>query len=157
LFESRLVEEPRGDVYRTLLDALQPHAHTFLLVAREQLQLSDAGIELFQRLQPARQQRVRTTAWPGTELVGQFAQVDRYPVTAETVGVLKTSVDGLYEWRQPERPEDLCFLDDRGDAILTTIAHGREAWVMLPMPALDALRTKVGRRYFGEPERRERH
>jgi len=40
-------------------------------------------------------------------------------------------VDGLYEWRAPERLEDMCFLRDDGTPVLATISHEHDAFMEL--------------------------
>jgi hypothetical protein len=152
--EAHFTDEPRQEHYATLLRSLLPHADTVLLVAREQLKVNEAAKAVFRQLLPFRAKRVRVMAWPGTELIGHYAHVNYYPATPAVVTVLTASVEGLFQWKQPERPEDLCFLSKGVVPVLTTVAHEGMAWLNLPEQALTDVRTAVGRRFIGEPVRR---
>jgi hypothetical protein len=151
--EAHFLDEPRGEHYARLLRSLLPHSDTVLLVAREQLKVSEDAKAVFRQLLPFRTRRVRTMAWPGTELIDHYAHVNYYPATSEVVTILETAVSGLFQWKQPQRPEDLCFLS-KGGAVLTTIAHEGMAWLNLPEPSLAAVRNRVGPRFIAEPLRR---
>ncbi len=69
--------------------------------------------------------------WAGTKLHGGTARLLRYRLCADTVSLLSHSVAGLYEWVQPERPEDLALLFPDGTPWLTTIAHERDAYLTM--------------------------
>jgi len=45
--------------------------------------------------------------------------------------MLKTEAHGLYDWVQPNRPEDLCFLRSDETPWLATIAHEKDAYFEL--------------------------
>jgi hypothetical protein len=77
--------------------------------------------------------------WPGTTLMGHTARVYRYSLDDQSRNVLCTSVDGLYEWLSPNRPEDLCMLRS-GVPRLTTVAHEREGNLDLSRAECDELR-----------------
>ncbi|MFL5737765.1 MAG: hypothetical protein ACJ76P_10540 [Actinomycetota bacterium] len=47
----------------------------------------------------------------------------------ESSSLLAHSVDGLFQWRQPGRPEDLSLLLADGAPWLTSIAHEEMAWI----------------------------
>ena len=149
--ECSIVEEPRREAYRALIDALAGCSKTVLLVAREQLTLSAEAEQVFRQLLPFRQRQVRTTQWPGTELIGHFALVNYYPVSLEVTEIVKTAVEGLYEWTQPKCPEDICLLGHDDEPTLTTISHEKDAWVSLSPEAMERVRQEVGGRFFEEP------
>ncbi len=128
--EYRLVREPKGRVYRGLLNVVPEYCPEFLLVQREQLKLGPAGVALLRALHPYRVHHERRSTWPGTELIGHFAHVHRFRAEGGAIQILKDAVSSLYAWLTP-LPEDLCFLRADGDALLTTIAHEREGWMNL--------------------------
>jgi hypothetical protein len=144
-----IVEEPRDQAYHALLDSLLPHCTTVLLVVRDTLQLSDRARGTLDLLHTFELERTRTNCWPGTELLlGQLAEVRKYRASPEVAAILKTAASGLYDWQQPGLPEDLCLLAGNGEAVLTSIAHERDACVALDGTSLAVVRASVGQRFF---------
>jgi hypothetical protein len=121
--------EPQGEAYRVLVDTLVDHAEQFLLVVRDQLALSRAGRQVLEELEPFKLRVERSSKWPGTEIIGHLAEVGYYQCSVASAAVLKRCSPGLYSWQQPDRPEDLCFLDQNGEVLLGTVAHEADGWV----------------------------
>lgn len=102
-----------------------------LLVVQEDMPFSANGQEVLRRLSPFLREAGQSAEWPGTKLLGRKGQVYHYNLVPECAGILEASVDSLYDWLQPERPEDLCFLRPDGSALLTSIAHERDYFLSL--------------------------
>jgi hypothetical protein len=147
--EVALREEPRDQSYDALLDGLTELSTSILLVVREQLRLSAIGRELLDSLLADRTHHRRTASWPGTELIGHYADVSHFKAVPRVTAVLKKHARALYDWQQPERPEDLCFLAAGGSPTLTSVAHERQACVCLRPSELAQLRSRVGQHLFG--------
>jgi hypothetical protein len=143
--------EPKGDAYRVLVDTLVGHAAQFLLVVRDQLDLSPAGRQTLDALEPFKQRLERKSEWPGTELIGHFAEVGYYKCSPGSASVLKRSSPGLYAWQQPHLPEDLCFLDQNGEVLLASVAHEADGWVRSG-PVAQAIRSALGDGYVAADE-----
>ena len=96
-----------------------------LLVVRGGMRLDPSGERVLARLDPFVRRREKARSWPGTQLVGRGhnATVMRYRFGKEVVGILIDAADGLFDWTQPELPEDLCLMRSKGSPWLTTIAH----------------------------------
>jgi hypothetical protein len=75
--------------------------------------------------------RTDESEWPGTRLFDETASVSKFLLRAETVKVLGMVAEGLFEWVQPNLPEDLCILRDDDSQWLVTIAHERDAYLEL--------------------------
>jgi hypothetical protein len=71
--------------------------------------------------------------------------VATYQLTSEVVAALTTAATGLYDWQQPELPEDLCLLRDEDDPWLVSIAHEGDAFVSVDEVELEELRRRVPR------------
>ena len=70
--------------------------------------------------------------WPGTTLWGgSTAQLTEYSLNAELATDLAALAEGLYDWQQPDLPEDLGFLRLDGSAWLASIAHERDAYFVV--------------------------
>lgn len=66
----------------------------------------------------------------------------RFDLSNESMAVL-ASVPGLYSWRQPERPEDLCLLRRDGSPWMGSIAHERDSFLELEEAEMVDLRAGV--------------
>jgi hypothetical protein len=62
-----------------------------------------------------------------------------YRVEDRLIEVLSDLSDSLYDWRQPELPEDPFFLRPDSSAFLTTISHEAAAYLKLSSDELSAL------------------
>ena len=126
-----IAREPAGDRYRQLIDVGLRHGDKLLLVLRNELRLGDRGAEVLAKLKRHLIEITHESEWPGTELVGHTAVVHRFRFDFTSAEVLKESANRLYEWVQPERPEDLCILRSDGSPWLVSITHERWAHLML--------------------------
>lgn len=126
-----LLKEPRGWDYRLLLDFCSSRATTALLVVREPDWLLPSATRILERLEPFCEKASRQSEWPGTRLTSDQATVYHYALCTESLSILKDSAEGLYDWVQPHRPEDLCLLRGDSPPILVTIAHERDAFLEL--------------------------
>jgi hypothetical protein len=128
------VREPRGAEYRALIRAIATLSAEVMLVVQDNLGLEVQGGQVLQDLQGSLIGETRSSSWPGTTLIGHEASVFRFRVDENVVAVLTRVAEGLYDWRQPTRPEDPCFLRSDGTAILSTIAHERDAVLEIDGP-----------------------
>ncbi|WP_245583006.1 hypothetical protein [Paenibacillus daejeonensis] len=60
--------------------------------------------------------------WPGTQLVGHYADVYYIACHPEVEAILQASTDRLYQWIMPSLPEDICFFK-KSEPWLVTVAH----------------------------------
>jgi hypothetical protein len=134
--------EPTGDVYRSLLAFAEDHSACFSLAWRRQLTFDATAAATEVELRPFLIREVETSEWPGTQLLGHSAVVRTYRVSPGATTVL-AGAGGLYAWQSPRRPEDLAFYTADGHCWLGSIAHERDAFVVLDSPALHALRAAV--------------
>jgi hypothetical protein len=139
-----IVREPREERYAGLLDFCAEYCSKFLLVVREG-GLSVEGQAVLADLEPFLLGKRRGYDWPGMGFEDD-ATKGRYealcpPEHAPTIltyrldenskRYLKTAVDGLYDWRQPRRPEDLCLLREDETPFLVSIVPDNIAYVEL--------------------------
>jgi len=126
-----LLEEPRGEIYARLLGLAETEASEAYLIVRSSLPLSERAKAALEQLEP-HQVAVRTTsAWPGTTLGGGSALMFMYRMSPALASTLRLAADGLYDWQQPDLPEDLGFIRPDGSVWLASIAHERDAYFEL--------------------------
>jgi hypothetical protein len=135
-----LRREPRGAEYRGLVAALGWIATHALLVVRDDVWLGAGGEKLLDDLSAAGATPERVDRWPGTALVGGTrATVLRATLDARVRHLLSEAVDGLYGWRQPDRPEDLALLRKDGTPLLGSRANERGAFLVVDEDELERL------------------
>jgi hypothetical protein len=135
----RFTAQPRGNIYRSLLQAAVEQAASGYLVIRDSVELSTSAQECLLRLQPHLISEVTVSEWPGTQLISATARKLVYQSSASLAQVLGTCADGLYDWMQPNLPEDLGFFRQDGSVWLGSTAHESDAWLELEARELTAL------------------
>ena len=121
--------EPRGSAYRSLVGLAKDRGCQGLLVVRSGARLGERGESLLDQLRPSIRSEAQAQEWPGTRTLDQHL-VLTFELNDVTTTLLARTVSGLFGWRQPELPEDLCFLDSDGEVWLTSVAHESLAWVV---------------------------
>jgi hypothetical protein len=137
--------EVSGEVYRTLIEASLGYCSRGLLVRRHSVPFSERAVKAINQLSPYLVEQEERAEWPGTKLSGHSALDFVFVLNRDSANVLLSSATGLYEWQQPDLPEDLCLV--RGDSRpwLVTIAHERDAYLDLSDLEARDLLTKVPR------------
>lgn len=136
-------KEPKGEVYRKLINLAMHFCDIALLVVRNTSYLNSSGAQVLEALEPFLLLKAKETQWPGTVLLcdelfpDNTATVYRSRLCRESAEILKEAVDGLYSWQQPERPEDLCLLRPDGSPWLVTIAHEADSYFELTLEEKD--------------------
>lgn len=126
-----LTTEPRGDMYRSLLNYAVDACEVALLVVRPDLLLSKTGEKVLAQLRTYLQEQTEASEWPGTQLLDGIAKVFCYSYEPGCIAILARAADALYSWEQPQLPEDLCLLRADGDPWLVSIAHEKDSYLFL--------------------------
>ncbi|MEJ9216800.1 hypothetical protein P4H46_01030 [Paenibacillus glucanolyticus] len=124
-----LLEEPKGTTYKDLLEVAFSTCDEFLLVKRDQLDLNKNAKQWIEEIKPHIKEIRRQDAWPGTTLLGHYADVYYFNCNQELKEVLIRKTDHLYQWLQPELLEDICFYK-KGEVWLATVAHEQIGVIM---------------------------
>lgn len=82
----------------------------FMVLRHDDTPLLPGGLRVLEALEPWLMWKTESSEWPGTVLQGHTATVWRYHLTVETAAIIKNAVSGLYDWLQPDLPEDLRLL-----------------------------------------------
>jgi hypothetical protein len=130
-------------LYEDILDYAIGKSATFLLVVRDSLGLSSRATELLERLRSSLVKDRRGSRWPGTELIKGTARIVEYTYTRESKDILKQVAKDLYDWKQPDLPEDLCLLKPSGDVWMATISHERDAFFEMETEELTAMLSHI--------------
>ena len=135
-----LIQEPIEKDYLTLVDVAQKCASKVLLVVRDEYWLGDCARETLQKLSDYILVKEQRTQWPGTILLTDKAMVFEYNFSDVVAKIIKESATGLYQWKHPRLPEDLCFLRSDNSVWLASIAHENDGFLSLLTKDLDHLK-----------------
>jgi hypothetical protein len=142
--------EPKGETYRRVIDLALHFCDHALLVIRDSININQHGTQLLRTLEPFLLRKLSgTTQWPGTVLhyndlfPDNTATASYFRLCTESARILKDSVEGLYSWRQPECPEDLCLLRPDGSPWLVSITHEEDSYFELTAREKDRLLADV--------------
>lgn len=137
--------EPRVDEVNDLMYAAHRFCSTLTLVVRPNLGVSERAQTVLDRLSPHLLERKKSSRWPGTELLVDTATVYRFAISAGTLHLLLEWATPLFDWQQPQLPEDLYFLREDGTEWLVTIAHERDAYLSVTPEELTVIEAEYPR------------
>ena len=123
------IKEPRGEPYRRLIALARARCESILLAVRPDLGLNAAALETLSDLKPHLRSEESRSSWPGTTLLGDTAVVRVYGFSEAVASILQTRASGLFGWKQPDLPEDLCLMRSEATPWLVSIAHESDAYV----------------------------
>jgi hypothetical protein len=138
-----LTQEPELDVYSKLLDYALTRCSLAYFVVRPDMALSEQGKALLRDLEPHMRNKVNANEWPGTQLVDGTAIVHYFIYDAESAEILKKNATRLFEWVQPDLPEDLGLLRSIENPWLITIGHESDGYFLLDDVEMADLVTSV--------------
>ncbi len=113
-----IISEPTGDNYRGLLVSALSQCDSGVLVAAP----GDASERTEAFMAEMRPHIVSENAVP-------IGTIIRFTLNPASFGILAATVPGLYGWRQPELPGDLCLFRRDGAPWLVTVASERLGYV----------------------------
>ncbi|MDQ1748887.1 MAG: hypothetical protein QOD07_3150 [Frankiaceae bacterium] len=140
-----LASGPTGAPYRDLLRGVAAVA-TFigLIIRSPKVQLSPRADGVLAALTPFLVADDEVDAWPGTALVGsRRSRRLLFRVESASLDVLLDAAIGLFEWVNPQLPEDLHLLRADGTTVLGTVAQEEDAWLELDDRELGELMTSA--------------
>lgn len=116
---------------RLLLEYLFRISTHFAVIVRPELTLSPEALRFLNDLEPFQISLDIVKEWPGTILFDQEAKLIKYGLNSDSKRILLNKNVTLFDWVQPQLPEDLSFYLEDGQICLTNIAHEKDAWLNL--------------------------
>jgi hypothetical protein len=124
-----LLSKGQREEYEAILDAMELLCSHCSLVVRDFDDPNMAVRSFNECAAPHEVEVKRVSEWPGTRLSDSgTAELRRYRISQDFLGVLKRQTDSLFGWLAPVLPEDLCFYRGNGSCLLTTTSHERDAY-----------------------------
>jgi len=126
-----ITQEPEADVYCKLLQYALIPCSLASVVVRPDLPLTSHGNQLLEELSPFLQEKVISNEWPGTQLVEGNAVVHYFAYDKRSVDILLKHSTRLYQWVQPDLPEDLGLLRSLEKPWLVSIGHEKDSYLLM--------------------------
>lgn len=144
-----VLEEPRGEVYRGLLRYLSQLCSLFVLLTNPTDTLGERGRLALKALSPDLVEHRITLYWPGVsppsdgELERCSPQhaptVYLFRLTEHSLSILLTISDGLWDWEEPDLPENLCLLRASREPCLVSSVLDRFTYLYLTPHEMERL------------------
>ena len=129
--------EPAGSRYHDLLRLAQRWCSYATLVMQD-FRWTGHALAAAEELRPWHAADVSSLEWPGTQVL-KAAKVMVFRFEAASADVLGRLARRLYQWEQPDLPEDLCLFRPTGEPWLVSIAHESDGWVNVTRDELPAV------------------
>lgn len=123
--------EPGNQDYADLLDYASTECRYFLLVIRDTIKINSKCQEVLEKLSKYLYKEKRSDEWPGTQLYDQQVTILQFHYVSGSVEILQGAASSLYQWLQPDLPEDLCLLRADETPWLVTISHESDGFFVL--------------------------
>lgn len=124
--------QPAGAVLSDLVDAALGACDRLGLMVQPRNNLAESVTTVLERLEPALVLREESSSWPGSELHdGTTATHLVYTLNEKTADVLRRTAPSLYDWVNPNLPEDPHLLRADGSVWLGSTTHEEDAWLQL--------------------------
>jgi hypothetical protein len=140
----RLARTLRGERYKELVRYAVEHDFILGLVVRHQLRQSPNLARVLRRLEPWQLDRELVYAWPGTRLGESTGGADllTFQCTLHSGEVLTSEAESLWQWVQPDLPEDMCFFRQDGRPFFFSVTHERQAFLDADPVEIEELRQR---------------
>lgn len=126
-----IIAEPHDGALAELITFCADRSKEVLLVVREKDWLTDSARRFLSEVSPWLISQEQSSEWPGTCLISATASISKFSITPHFMSILREHVTRLYQWQQPDLPEDLCFIRQDGTPLLVTITHEHDAYMEL--------------------------
>lgn len=125
--------EPSGGSYEQLIEDAQASCSLFALTLRDPRLYSPHVRSVWESLQKwAAPSDETMIARPSlTAVLGAVDDLGLFRLERKSAAFLRGAVQRLFDWGQPDWPDDLCFVRDDGSLWLSTISHEFDAVIDL--------------------------
>lgn len=123
---TNIMSEPIYECYKLLIDFAFKKSKKFFFNIQDGLRVNDSVLGLFNEMKKYFIKRVPSSNFSHTDYTRGKLYI--FECNDETNLIIRNKVTGLYDWRLPELPEDLSFIDENGDVWFATISHEHMGW-----------------------------
>ena len=120
---------PKGKVYRDLIDLAFEICDEFVLVVRKDISVTANVNHVLEKLKSSLKEVKEQFEWPGTIYFGEEpALVYYYNTDSNAKKILKQESNSLHDWIQPNLPEDLSFIKNHKPWLIN-VSHESESYI----------------------------
>jgi hypothetical protein len=124
--------EPAGSRYDDLLRVGLRYCAYGLLVMQHEFRWTEGAHSALVALKPWLLRQAEGNEWPGTVRPASMpATLLVYRYDADFIDAARSLTRRLYQWEQPDLPEDLSLFRPTGEPWLGTISHEGDGWLYL--------------------------
>lgn len=124
-----IIKEPRDKEYKKLIQYAFKRSKNFVLSIRDEILIHYPEPEILNRLETYITDKLKAHNNTQINYYDPNTMLYFYECNEDTKSIILEAVTGLYEWREPYLPEDLTFLNDKGEVWMNTISHERMAGI----------------------------
>ncbi len=135
-----LTKELKGEELGEFLDISAQFCTKILLVIMPGWVLNESARNLLERLNSYLIEQKICSEWPGTRLLTGSAEVRIFRLCENSLNMIKSHVNSLFQWQQPDAPEDLCLLREDDTPFFITIAHEEDSYLKLTEREIEKLK-----------------
>ncbi len=121
-----ILEEPRGKKYQKIIEYSFMVCKAFVFSMRNDILTHYGKPSILKVLEPYKENEMEAALYPKINCYSEDNILYFYKCNEDTKLILMGEVEGLFEWREPG-PEDLTFLNNKGDVWMDSISHERMA------------------------------
>ncbi|MGE6631860.1 stage III sporulation protein AH [Bacillus sp. NPDC077027] len=122
-------QNPKGEQYSKLIDLAFEICDEFHLVLRKNMGSLKSFDPFLKKLESSLKEMKEQSEWASTILLNnQTAKVYYFYTDENAKSILKEFANSLYDWEQPNLPEDLSFFKN-GEEWLVTSSHEEESYI----------------------------
>lgn len=123
LLPINILNEPRNKKYRNLINYAFNICKTFVFAMQSDVLAYYGKPRILRILEPYKINEIKAVFYPQIDYYNEDTMFYFYECNEYTKSIIVNEVNGLYEWRYPSYPEDLTFLDDKGEVWMNSISH----------------------------------
>ena len=123
-----ILNEPKGENYKELIQLAFDKCDIFLFIKHSQLTYYQSFDTLLGELKDDFICDKEQSEWPGTLSV-PTATVYYFRTSEKSREIIKNITDSLFNWQAPYLPDDLCFLRNNKEWLVTT-AHAQYCHIL---------------------------
>jgi hypothetical protein len=118
-----ILKEPRNKKYRYLIQYAFKKCESFVFAMQNDVLTYYGEPTILKMLKPYKINELKAIFYPQIDYYNEDTVFYFYKCNEDTKSIIMNAVNGLYEWRYPNFPEDLTFIDNKGEVWLSSISH----------------------------------
>ena len=126
---------PKDNIYFQLIDLMFDLSDSFILVERPEMDTSENFTRIMSELSGYLIKMQNQTSFAQTSIMNSFAKVYYFKICEETKAILLKYSNSLYDWVQPNLPENICF-SSNGRYLLTSKTQEQNCTLFIYYPSL---------------------